>query len=58
MFAARDRLLTWALAYLVAFGLAAFAATALDMVLGGFLFMLFGWSIGGGVRPRSNYCLP
>ncbi len=47
-------LLTWALAYLVAFGLAAFAATALDRVLGGFLFMLFGWSVGGGVGAFAS----
>ena len=40
--------LIWGLAYLLAFGLAAFAATTLDIVLGGFFFMLVGWTIGGG----------
>jgi len=40
-------LATWALAYLASFGAAAFAATALDMVIGGFLYMVIGWSLGG-----------
>jgi hypothetical protein len=47
-------LLIWALAYLVAFGLAAFASTALGIALGGFFFVVFGWSIGAAVGALAS----
>jgi hypothetical protein len=47
-------MLIWALAYLVAFALAAFAATALAMVLGGFFLMLVGWTLGGGAGAFAS----
>ena len=47
-------LLIWALAYLLAFGLAAFAASALDIALGGFFFMILGWSIGGAAGAFAS----
>jgi hypothetical protein len=47
-------LLIWALAYLLAFALAAFAASALDIVLGGFFLIILGWSIGAGAGAFAS----
>ena len=47
-------LLIWALAYLLAFGLAAFAATALAVALGGFFLMVLGWSLGGAAGALAS----
>lgn len=47
-------LLIWGLAYLLAFALAAFSTTALEIALGGFFFMVLGWSIGGGAGAFAS----
>ena len=46
--------LIWALAYFVSFALAGFTGRALDDTLGGFFFMLLGWSIGPGLGAFAS----
>jgi len=47
-------LLIWALAYLLSFGLAAFAARAMSVVLGGFFFTMLGWSLGAAAGAFAS----